>query len=355
MEKLTGALIEGLHAQHYLLLLIGVMVASGIIKDHGLFNDIFRLIIARVKNKKIVLALISLISGILPISGRVVVSAGVLSLITSDKAIKSGGREKFGIIDYLSTHHYYLWSPLEKTVIVPMAALSLSWPQFMAYSLPLLAISIVYIFWYIGVRVEENEISIVDSSEPINWLRLLRGFAPFMVAIFAIIIYDSWSSYIMLDLAIYYIIATESYDFKKINSYIKWNLVGFLALIIFFGKITACYGKEIEVFIRHSTWLDIHTLTGAIAISLLAFGASWFMGSSGKFAGLLAILVSIYGPQYLVWFFCMEFAGYNFSPAHKCVPIGKLYFNTPLTEYASALSVWMGLLISYAGIRTFVF
>ena len=60
----------------------------------------------------------SLLGGILPIPGRVALSAPLLDAIAPPDKKK---RSAFGVIDYLSTHHYYWWSPLEKTVVLPMA------------------------------------------------------------------------------------------------------------------------------------------------------------------------------------------------------------------------------------------
>jgi hypothetical protein len=355
MEIIWKAFEASLKDQTYLLFLISVFIISGVLKDHDLFLDVFKLITKKVKSKKFVLALISLVSGVLPISGRVTVSAGVLALIApGDNKCHKPGREKYGIIDYLATHHYYLWSPLEKTVILPMVALGLSWSQFMAYTLPLLVISLAYTCWYIGLKVEESEISIdLKNNEPINWGRLAYGFLPFISSIAALLIFEKSAPWIFSALAIYYLTITKPWSIEKINSYINWSLVGFLGLIIVLGKITGSYSKEIEGFIKTSNWADPKTFVGILAISSLAFTASWIMGSSGKFAGILALLVTIFGPHYLVWFFVVEFAGYNFSPMHKCVPIGKMYFKTPIGTYANALATWMFLLLSFAGITTF--
>ncbi len=355
MNVFNQAIAASLKDQQYLFFLISVFIICGVLKENNLFLDVFKLITHKVKSKKLVLALISLISGILPIAGRVTVSAGVLSLIAPDEHKSHGtGREKYGIIDYLATHHYYLWSPLEKTVILPMAALGITWGQFIGYTLPLLVISLIYTCWYIGMKVDESEISIdLSNNEPINWVRLVYGFLPFVFAVASLLIFDKTAAWIFLGLGVYYLVITKTYSLKKIFGYVNWWLVLFLAFVIILGKITGGYSKQIEVFIKTATWADPKTLVGIMALSSFAFTASWIMGSSGKFAGILALLVTIFGPHYLVWFFVCEFAGYNFSPMHKCVPIGKMYFKTPLGTYANALTVWMLLLLAYAGITTF--
>ena len=108
--------------------------------------DIFSLLEQKVKSKKMVVFLVSLFGGILPIPGRVALSASMLNSIAP---VDNKKRKKFGIIDYLATHHYYLWSPLEKTVIIPMAVLGLTYAKFMAYIWPLLLITCLYITYYI--------------------------------------------------------------------------------------------------------------------------------------------------------------------------------------------------------------
>ena len=170
--------------QIYLFYLLGVMVTSGIIKEKGYFNNLFNYIVNKVKSKKGVVALISLFSGILPIPGRVVVSAGILDTV-APKNKKS--RSKFGIIDYLATHHYYLWSPLEKTIILPIATLNLTYLGVIRHIAPLLLITLLYIIYYIVFILRENDIEIqrnalskknegsVDIKKYINWNLLLTA------------------------------------------------------------------------------------------------------------------------------------------------------------------------------------
>ena len=109
-----------LKGQVYLFLIVFVMMIAGMVKENKLFDDVFCFFQQNLKSKKAVVAIVSAITGLLPIKGRVTVSAGLLETLAPDKGCC--GREKFGPIDYVSTHHYYFWSPLEKTIILPMAA-----------------------------------------------------------------------------------------------------------------------------------------------------------------------------------------------------------------------------------------
>lgn len=141
----------------YLFMIIFIMVSAGLAKDHNLFAPAFSYVRNVFRSNKFVLVILSAIGGVLPIEGRVTVSAGLLDTI----APKYGpGRQKMGIIDYLSTHHYYMWSPLEKTVILPIAAFGLTYLGFLELILPLLAVSLIYIGLYIYLKVDEKDVAI---------------------------------------------------------------------------------------------------------------------------------------------------------------------------------------------------
>jgi len=69
------------------------------------------------------------------------------------------------------------------------------------------------------------------------------------------------------------------------------------------------------------------------------------LGSSGKFIGLAVLLTKIFGMNYFSLFFAVEYAGYLISPSHKCTCIGKMYFGTPILDYAKVLLLWVVLII----------
>ena len=287
--------------QIYLFYLLGVMIISGIIKEKGYFSNLFNYIVNRVKSKKAVVALISLFSGILPIPGRVIVSAGILDMV-APKSEKS--RSKFGIIDYLATHHYYLWSPLEKTIILPIATLSLSYLEVLKYTAPLLLVTVLYISYYIIFTLKEGDVEIQRNN-------ILKE-------------------------------KNNSIDIKK---YINWNLLLTVFVVIILSNIISTY---------HDYFLGYISYYPNLYISMcLGFLASVALGSSGKFIGITVLLTQLFGIEYFTMFFAVEYAGYLISPIHKCVAIGKMYFGTPIIEYIKVLSVW-AVLIILVGIITVI-
>ena len=291
---------------YYVFYLMAIMVIAGAVKDAGYLQSLFRVIQSRIKSKRAVVALVSLFSGILPIPGRVAVSAGILQSVAPTE--NGASRSKFGIIDYLSTHHYYLWSPLEKTIIIPMAVLGLSYSQMLSYTGGLLAITLSYIFAFIFVRLKESDIELHIQQEPEKTRKKIKP------------------------------------SLKHIN----WSLLGVVTAVIWVSGLIKEHSGAVKTFLENNPALDMATLTGFLIVSTIAFLASFAMGSSSKYAGIVALLGSIYGVEYLTWFIAIEYSGYLISPMHKCLHIGRMYFGTPWKEYLRVIGSWIGLMIAYA-------
>ena len=334
------------NGQIYLFLIVFVMMIAGMVKDHGLFKDMFCFFEQNLKSKKAVVAIVSALTGLLPIKGRVTVSAGMLETLAPDKGCC--GREKFGPIDYVSTHHYYFWSPLEKTVILPMAAFGLTYAQFMGIIWPLLAVSIAFILAYLIWGVKESDIEIGDCGTEIKVSRITRYVFPYIAGVGAIIagIDFLWA---FGTLTLYYMFCTKTFNLKKLLGFVDWKLIGWVALIIVAANFARENTEAIKAYLE-SSGLDIKTVSGFTLLSLASFAGAFALGSSSRFGALTVIMASIYGIEYLPWFFAVDFVGYLISPMHKCVAIGMLYFGTKLRYYATILGVWGGLVIATAGL-----
>jgi hypothetical protein len=326
-------LIKG---QEFLVYLIFIMFITGILKDQGYLMDIFRVLTQKIQSKKVVVFLVSLFGGILPIPGRVALSASMLNSIAP---VNDKKRQKFGIIDYLATHHYYLWSPLEKTTIIPIAVLGLTYLEFMSYVWPLLLISGLYISYYI-LSLNDDEIDIEVKAGPVNVKNIWLVVVPFFIAILASCISPHY--FAIMTAFTFYLIAYSN-SWKKILSYINWELVWIVALVIILGNLASSYYGEMESYIRQYS-----TPQNILLVSMLAFLSSFALGSSAKYASLVSLLTSIFGMQYFVLFFTLEYSAYLISPSHKCLPIGQKYFHTGFLTYLKALIVWISLMITYA-------
>ena len=284
-----------INGQWYLIYLVAIMIFAGYARDQRWFAPIYRWIVDNVKSKRAVVAMISGVTGILPITGRVTVSAGFLDTIAPKDKSK---RQIFGIIDYLSTHHYYLWSPLEKSVIIPMAALAIGYGTFVWVMLPLLVTMFVVIGYYIFHVLQEDDIEI--NTEKFN--------------------------------------VGEKYLERNPLKYINWNAIVVLAGIIILGNFVKEYTEEIKILVESNA-------ANFALVSAVAFGGSLLLGSSSRFAAITAICVTVYGIEYLPWFFAIDYAGYMLSPTHKCLAVGKMYFGTSLKDYYKSILVLCGSII----------
>ena len=289
--------------QWYVLYLAIVMIISGYVKDLGLLVPVYTLIKSSVKSNRMIVFLLSCVTGVLPIPGRVTVSAGVLNTIAPKDKSK---REIYGIIDYLSTHHYYLWSPLEKSVILPMAALGISYIAFLEYMLPLLLMTFIVIFYFIFFVLSENDVEIEMANN----------------------------------------------DSQKVIEKNPFNYLNFHSLIfLFFIIILSNYARtHTEMLYEYVSYFS----NSFALISVVAFMSSLALGSSSRFAAITVLCTGIYGIEYLPWFFVIDYAGYMLSPAHKCFYIGKSYFNTKLVDYLIAISILLLSLVIVSVIMSFV-
>lgn len=327
--------------QIYLILIICVMLIAGMIKDNDLFTDLFCFFKHNMNSKRAIVACVSFITGLLPIPGRVTVSAGILDTLAPDKGCC--GREKFGPIDYVSTHHYYFWSPLEKTVILPMAAFGLTYTQWFNLIWPLFAVTLIFIFCYLIFFVEESDVDLNCPDSKVKISRITRYVFPYIGAVVAIIagVDFLWSFGL---LTLYYMFVTETFDYRKLLGYINYTLVICVALIIILSNVVSNYSNDIQQYLQGGMF-DITKLTGFFVVSSLAFTSSFLLGSSSRFAAITVLLSGIYGIEYLPWFFAVDFAGYLISPMHKCAAIGMLYFQTKFSHYAAILISWSLLVI----------
>jgi hypothetical protein len=284
-----------------------------------------------------VVFLVSLFGGILPIPGRVAISASMLNSIAP---IDNKKRKKFGIIDYLATHHYYLWSPLEKTVIIPMAVLGLTYVQFMSYIWPLLIISALYITYYV-ISLDDDEIDIEVKDEPINTKNITLVVIPFLATILMCVFFTDYYFGFFTGFTLWLVYYSNSW--KKLFEYINWELIWIVAAVIILGNLIGSYSNQIEGFIKMYNKPQY-----LMIVCVFAFLSSFMLGSSAKYASMVSLLTTVFGLHYFVLFFTLEYAGYLISPSHKCLPIGQKYFHTGFMTYLKALIIWISLMITYA-------
>jgi hypothetical protein len=260
----------------------GIMFLTNIINAKGYFVPFYKFLEKKIKSKRLLIALISAVSGVLPVPGRVIISAGALDTL----APNDDRKKKYGIINYLSTHHYYLWSPLEATVLIPLSVLGISYFYFLSIVAPLLITIIGITLYYIFYVLKEDDI----------------------------------------------VISKIEHKKDKTVKNIKWDVVMLTALVIILGNGIKMYSDTIVNFFMSFN-------SGVFFASIIAFISSFVLGSSSKFAGITTLLVTVFGLNYLPLFFALGYSGYLVSPMHKCLIITKSYFNLSIELYKILLLI----------------
>ena len=347
MDFITSVLLKDIT---YLWMIFFIMITAGLAKEYQLFAPAFAYVRNTFRSNKFVVVILSAIGGILPIEGRVTVSAGLLDTV----APKDGpGREKLGIVDYLANHHYYMWSPLEKTVILPIAAFGLTYGAFIGLIAPLLIVSLLFISVYIWYTVKEEELVITPGNFKLS--AVLRNVLPMFIAL-GVYIYGGGEANVFPIfgcLTLYYVFITQQWNYKKLLGYVRWDVLLWVGAVIILGNYFKSHNGAFTEYIK-GVGIDPHTFVGMVAISVIGFVISFLMGSSGKFIAIAVLMAQVFGIEYFLWFFAIDFAGYLLSPTHKCVMIGNRYFGTPVSTYYKALGGWCVLLLLTAGVATFV-
>ena len=262
----------------------GIMVLTNLINTRGYLIPVYKFLQERIKSKRLLVALISAFSGVLPIPGRTIVSAGALDGL----APNDSRRKNYGIINYLSTHHYYLWSSLEATVLIPLSVLGLSYFEFISIIAPLLVTVIGITLYYIFFILKEDDVVIKDVKYTGERVSPFKNF--------------------------------------------KWDVVILVAAVIIVGNLIKMYSEDIIGFFMSYG-------SSVFLAGVISFVTSFILGSSSKFAGITTLLVTIFGINYLPLLFSLGYAGYLISPTHKCLIITKTYFNLDMSLYRILLII----------------
>lgn len=317
----------------FLLVLVPILISVHIIKKHECLNTMYYMLRCAITNDKLFVSIISCIYGVLPIPGRIAVATGLYDTCTCNSKDKS----KLGILAYITTHHYYLWSPLEKSVLLILASTGISYAGFMAimwpYLLLMLAMTFIYVFYIM------KEIKLIEHEKPAN----INTLDPLVLLTGLVISCSSPEAIyaVFPCMALYFVI-----KYKEYSAYasIDWKLVFMVSMLI---VVTSFIKSHADVLINTvtSTNYNIH-----LAL-LMSFLLSFLLGSSSKFAAVTSVMVTIFGLQYLPLFYIYDYCGYLLSPAHKCVLIGKSYFQTNYVAFYQVVGIITLMMILFTTIN----
>ena len=282
-------MIQLLDGIWFVFFVVGIMTLTSFINARGYFVPFYSFLERKVKSKRLLVALVSAVAGVLPIPGRTIVSAGALDTLTPDDS----RRKNYGLINYLSAHHYYLWSPLEATVLIPLSVLGINYFQFLTIISPLLITLLLITLYYIFFVLEESDVVVNKMQHNKQNFNLLKS--------------------------------------------IKWDVAIFVTVVIVAGNTVKMYSDSMLDFMMAYN-------SSILFAGVIAFVSSFILGSSSKFAGITTLLVSIFGLNYLPLLFALGYAGYLISPTHKCLVITKTYFGLDMSFYKTLSFIGIALI-----------
>ncbi len=335
-----------LYNELYLLALISAFVIGKIIKEQEYMVCLYSWLTTKYTTNKIVLFFISAICGILPIEGRITVSAPLVDSIVKQDA-KS--RSKMGVIDYLATHHYYFWSPVEPSVVIFLTALGMSWLTFLQYTIPLILTYFTIFGIVLAIYVKNSDLLIIPADTFTRSKKRQSILCCLLIGLSLIITIVLEAAFDLktplkwtFPIVAFLLMVMTHTTINQARRYINWWIIAIVAIIIAGGTHLQQYYTDIQTFIKFGNTIPILLLYG--------FAASFALGSSSKYAGIGAIIIiTIDDIRFFPLVLAIEYAGYILSPTHKCVSISKLYFNTNTIHLVSILVILSISLITVAG------
>ncbi len=292
----------------YWFYLLSVMILIGIIKEHNLFNNFYLETYKLTNSKKFMIMIYSIFGCLIPIPGRIITTT---VLFDSLKYQNKRNRWDLGIFNYMITHHYYFWSPLEATVIIPMTLLGLTYIEFISliWLLPTIYVTLVLLNTR---RIKEFEIELNDNNS--------KWYYPIPLFISILSLFFNVQPYIIFPITtLYYLYITKTYNLRKILSYIKWKLI--LVLIVI---------SIISTMVKKSNYMDLLDNQHYIYLLTISWLITFMTGSSAKFIGITVILTQIFGIEKFAILFLFEYTAYYLSPFHHCVIMTKNFFEIPI-------------------------
>lgn len=335
--------------QQSLIVLISAFIINEVFKSKRIFLHYLYYIFP--KDKRLQILVTSIFSGILPLEDRIISTIPLYEGLVANRAccmeVRSygkktlGSKQCMGIISYLATHHYYLWSPFEKSVIIILAGMHFTYLQFISYTAPLLFVYLLFFVIFVWHNIdadgqtEHNCTDTYDHSIKLATLALL----PFFWGIVLAIVFTP--AYVFPIIAFYYCFMYNVGVVEAFKS-VRWLVILEIAIIIVIANVLNIEAATIQDwlhYIYHESEVSLLTVVP------LAVVASFVLGASSKYAGITTSLCSVFGATLFPLVFIVEYLGYLLSPTHKCSVIAWSSFKTPLVLfYGTLLMLAAGLL-----------
>ena len=212
------------------------------------------------------MTVLSGVFGVLPVPGRITLATGCFDTCTT----KHKHRGELGILAYLSTHHYYLWSPMEKSVLLVLAGLGITYTQFIGIMLPYIVTLLVCTWYYIFFIMKTVDDVVVEFEYEYDLMKFVDVFVIIScIAVGCVSVLPLASVY---SVALLYLVCRYRPTISQLVSYLDYKLLVFAAVVI-----ALSYQLHKHVDTVHSMLGHLSTGYGAHVAVCASFIASFLL------------------------------------------------------------------------------
>ena len=284
------------------------------------------------KNGKLSLIATALFLGIMPVKGRTILSAPIIAEISRKNKLND---DSASMVNYLSTHIYYLMFPLSTSLMFVIATMNFDYFRFVFFLLPGI-IFLAAVVWYYASKSNISEDFAIKSKasfgEAVNFT------IPVFVLLVFLGMYGLYKVKYSILVGSILFIALSLKFLKPSKSQIKtaWQmmdkyLILMLVLILLLSSLSkhSPFVKEFLLGAINNSFYSIPILIVAGYLVGLTVGSSSTMVSA-IFPLLAPIIIGTpFAYQIAAIVYASEYAGYVASPAHPCCHYAASFFNVP--------------------------
>lgn len=311
--------------------LVLIMVLENIIRKRGLLRRMTESLSAIAGDRRIAMAVLPAVIGLLPSAGGAAFSAPMVAEAAGDSRIEP---ERSALINYWFRHIWEYISPLYPGIVLASAVTKIGLNDLMLSQLPLpVAVVLVGgVFCFRGVSVSRNDAEGGPSRMKALFISLLPIIASIvMVAVFGMNLSLAMAIIVVTLFIIYGYSPRDIWT--ALRESISLNVILMVTgIMIFKGMLDATGAIEtLPLFFRESGLPPIVILLFLpFIVGLLTGLTVGFVGST--FPIIVAMMSGRPDPAAVTFAFASGFAGVMLSPTHLCLLLTVRYFKADLAK-----------------------
>jgi hypothetical protein len=339
-----------------IVLFTGVLFVTNLYRQLGNTADNLLYWTKFLKNGKLSLIATALFLGMMPVKGRTILSAPIIAEIARKNNLNNNSAS---LVNYLSTHIYYLMFPLSTSLMFVIAVMNFNYFKFVFFLLPGI-IFLAGVVWYYASRSNISESFAIQTKS--SFKEAARFTFPILVLLIFLGLYGLYKVQYSMLIGVFLFVVLSLVSLRPSKEQIKiaWKSIDkYLIIILALILLLSVLAKN-SSFIKDSlsgVMLSSYSIPVLIVAGYLVgftIGSSSTMVSA-VFPLLAPVLIgNPFAYQVAAIVYASEYAGYIASPAHPCCHYAASFFNIPYLKVwwritvfalvASALNILFALL-----------